>query len=232
MTFTPQDRSWYEEQTPWASAEILAHDLDEVLMHQKPIIGVDVDGVLANLLPAWIDLYNQDYEDGKTLEDFWTFTVHEWMTKAPQQAVYDYLKIPTLYDNVTMLHRADTGVRLLRELGATVLFVTSNAYGMTDQKFDWLRRHGFIGQDWKALYDVIGCHQKHLIRQHLLIDDRISTLKRCEGYVRKRWLFHQPNNLLNEHKVQHHDQRRAADWKVIIDACDIVSYRRAGLASR
>jgi 5'(3')-deoxyribonucleotidase len=36
----------------------------------KTIVGIDMDGVLCDLLSKWLQAYNKDYDDALTIDEF------------------------------------------------------------------------------------------------------------------------------------------------------------------
>lgn len=148
----------------------------------RPIIAVDVDGVCADLHYEWLRRYNAEYNDTLTING-----IHQWeMTLAVKpecgKSIYKYLSQPDLYENVPLIPGAIEGVRALREKGYRVVFVTSCTKGMTDQKWGWLERHGFLEAGSRGNADLVVAHDKSLINANLLIDDYDGNFTGWNGY--------------------------------------------------
>jgi len=161
------------------------------------IVACDADGVTCNLHDAWYARYNRDYGDDLTMERVVRWNVHEFVKPECGKKIYDYLHDPDLYEDVQPIEGALAGVQALREAGHNVLFTTSCAWGMTDQKAEWFRRHGFITGPRLPLLpdDFVPVNDKLLIAADLLIDDRAETVRRWVEQKRSRaLLFDYPHN--------------------------------------
>jgi len=169
---------------------------------------VDVDDVVADLLPTWLDLYNRDYDD--TVEPF---DITEWdLTKfvKPEcgSKIYDYLEDLNLYRFVPPVYTAKDGVDALREAGHELLFVTVRDH---PNKFSWLVEYGFIpannGNPDRAQYVVT--HRKDLIPADVIIDDNPENLRNHPG---KRVLFTRTHN-----QGSTVDAFRADTWDEVVE---------------
>ncbi len=137
------------------------------------IIACDVDGVVAALHVEWYRRYNRDWDDTLTDDRVHGWEVHRYVKPECGKKVYGYLEDGDLYEGVPPVDGAVEGVARLRELGHTVLFVTSCTFSMVDQKARWLQRHGFCEPSSTNLlpHDLIVAHQKSFVDADLLIDD-------------------------------------------------------------
>ena len=140
------------------------------------IIACDVDEVVADLRTEWLLRYNRDWNDNLTLERITTWDFHTLVNPLCGKGIYEYLSAPDLYECVQPIPGAVEGVEALRAAGHRILFVTHNVWGMTDQKAEWLLRHGFIHQRGRMLPpELIVTGEKTLVGADLLIDDAGST---------------------------------------------------------
>jgi len=164
-------------------------------------IAVDVDGVLSALHEEWYRRYNRDYDDDLTNERVLSWDTHEYVKPECGKRIYDYLYDADLYEHIEPVAGSLEGVNALRNDGHRVFFVTANVRGMTDQKWDWLVRHGFMDSKNRAPIDMVVAFDKLLIDADLIIDDKAQT---CVDWVeqkrRKAILFEYPHNrhLLDE----------------------------------
>lgn len=179
------------------------------MLHKGKIVGVDVDGVIANLHYRWIELYNQDYGDGLCLEDLKSWDADKWNLK-PEcgNKIYDYLRRQDLYDKVPVIAGARRGVTVLKELGYRVVYVTSNARGMTEPKWTWLESHGFLPVR-VTHSDLIIAHDKSLINVDVLIDDKLWNV---QSFPRRAILFDSPWNRHNPDGTTAAVAERAFSW--------------------
>jgi len=104
-------------------------------------IGVDLDGVLAEAMIVWCDLYNKQYGGALRLEDINAWEV--WKTfKIPRDQFFrlldnawlDWERMPPTEENV------GEQVKLLREFG-TVDIVTGRSFRTVSQAKKWLKAH-------------------------------------------------------------------------------------------
>jgi 5'-nucleotidase len=129
--------------------------------------------------------------------------------------IYRYLSQPDLYDCVPVIQGAREGVAALREKGYRVVFLTSCTKGMTDQKWEWLERHGFLQSESRGNADLIIAHDKSLIRATLLIDDYDGNFK---GWNGSGILFSAP---YNAHFDPPYNIVRADSWSTIVEMVQV-----------
>lgn len=143
------------------------------------LIACDVDGVIADLHFEWLRRYNRDYADALTLDRLTSWDLHTHTKAECGQRIYEYLSDPDLYEYVSPVAGAAAVIAEWRRRGHGVVFVSACTYGMTDQKAQWLVRHGFsAGRTRGALPDdFIPIRDKHLVRADVLIDDAPHNLE-------------------------------------------------------
>lgn len=152
------------------------------------IIGVDVDGVVADLNTEWLRRINAAQLTTYSVED-----ITEWDMKCVSRDgydVYQHLRDPDLYDHVRPYRGALEAIEVLRDVGHRVVFVTSCSVGKYDAKERWLVRHGFL-PDHYVQPDFYPANDKSLIRADVLIDDAPHNLETFPG---ERILIDQPHN--------------------------------------
>lgn len=154
------------------------------------IIGCDVDGVIADLHPEWLRRYNAEYADNMQVADIVCWGLHTLVRPACGKKIYSYLSAPDLYERVLPLDGARFGVGYLRAMGHRVVFITSNAKGMTDQKWAWLERHGFLPAGDTAP-DLVCATDKSLFMIDAMIEDYHENLlfsqARCRILLTRPW---------------------------------------------
>jgi len=139
------------------------------------IIAFDVDDTLANLVPAWLQAYNQAFDDELVLDNMVDWDVTKFVKPACGKRIFDFLEAD-LYNNVQPLPDARWAVETAREI-ARVIFVTSCYPVHMGRKFKWLNDHGFK----VSISDYVECTDKSLIRADVLIDDRPANLEAFKG---------------------------------------------------
>ena len=154
------------------------------------IVACDVDGTVADLLHVWLGKYNADYDDDLTPEDITGWDVAPFVKPECGKKIYDYLRRGDLYDEVPVISGALEGVEDIRRRGHRVVFVTTCVKNMTDPKWNWLERHGFLPKGRHNQDDLVIAADKTLIDARLLIDDRPTTIERwVERQKRHALLF-------------------------------------------
>lgn len=116
----------------------------------------DFDGVIADMLPAWVARYNEDYNDTLRPDavDQWDmvpFVKPECGTK-----IFSYLHDPRLYHDVLPMAGALAGIEVLRARGNRVLIVTACVNDlMVSAKIMWLQTHGFFPDMRSTMADLL-----------------------------------------------------------------------------
>jgi 5'-nucleotidase len=173
------------------------------------VIGVDVDGVVADLHTEWLRLYNADYDDHLTSEDITAWNTHEFVKPECGKKIYSYLSRADLYDRVEPIFGSQYGVSRLRHAGYQPVFVTSNVKGMTDPKWKWLEKFDFL----KSKSELVVMHDKSLLNANVLIDDGAHNIKAFRGG--KPLLFDAPWN-------RSESLPRVCGWSEVLEALSIV----------
>lgn len=137
------------------------------------IIGIDVDGVVAELHTAWFARYNKDYNDSLTIDKILSWGTHEYVKPECGMKIYDYLKDPTLYDDVTPIEDSLNVINKLKEDGHRIIYITTTPIETPGVKFNWLVKHGFINSDDKKNY--FEATDKSLICCDVLFDDKYEN---------------------------------------------------------
>jgi 5'(3')-deoxyribonucleotidase len=170
---------------------------------------VDVDEVVAALLPAWLDRYNRDFNDSVKPEAITGWDVREFIKPEAAERMYEYLDTPKLYDSVQPIEGAVEGVMILRARGHRVTFVTSAMNGHAGAKLRWLQKHGLLPAGKKVEADYIECSDKSLIRGDVLVDDRPKNIDEFKGGT---ILFAQPHNA----SYSGREVLRACNWDDVL----------------
>jgi len=135
------------------------------------IIAFDIDGVLARLDDAWFARYNQDYNDNLTHDKVSDWDTSKFVKKACGKKIFDYLKDPSLYDEVLPYEDAYEVVTELRSMGHRIIFPTTTPIESSGAKYYWLQRYNLL-DDPK---DYIEVSDKTLVRADVLLDDKYEN---------------------------------------------------------
>jgi 5'-nucleotidase len=168
------------------------------------LIGIDIDDTIADLVPRWLDRYNQKYVDNLVPKDITDWDIARFTKKECGKRIYDLL-IKNLYDDVLPVFGAIKGIRNLREDGHKIIYITSFCPTTAGRKYDWLREYHLV----ENLHEYMECNNKPLVRVDVLIDDRLETIQRlyksCTGI-----LYDKPWN----HSISYNP--RAKSWKDVV----------------
>lgn len=163
------------------------------------VIGVDIDGVCADLLQTWLVRYNKYYDDHLTKRDITAFDMATQVKPEARTAIYAILKEPDLYEDVLPIQGACLGVRALRQYVGRVVFITACARGSAfEQKISWMLYHGFMDGNangsWLQPHDFVACSDKRLLAVPTLIDDRAESVQEFTATGRHGLLYHSNRN--------------------------------------
>jgi 5'(3')-deoxyribonucleotidase len=136
----------------------------------KPVLFIDIDGVMGDPIPWWLELYNYHHHT-----NHYKFQVTDWDTRVCIGA--DLSPYFGNYDMVEPIKGA------LRSVGI-LWFKYRIVYATAGQGSDWLRK--YISNP-----EIIRIQDKSLLRGFALIDDNPMNL---DGFVGERFLLSQPWN--------------------------------------
>lgn len=173
------------------------------------IILVDVDGVVADLHTEWLRRYNLDYDTDLGKEDISSWSMHKLVVPECGTKIYDYLKLPEIYDLVQPIEGALDGIKSIRKMGHRVVYLSAGFY---PAKVRWLNYNGFLSgrtSNWASAEDVIIAFDKSLIKGDVLIDDRLKNVDEFHGPA---ILFDQPWN----QEGRNGRVWRAMDWEGVV----------------
>jgi 5'-nucleotidase len=142
----------------------------------QQIIFVDVDGVAADSITYWINLYNADYKQQLKKTDITQYDIKPFIIPYCNFAQYF-----THYEEVKTEKNAKWAIeKLWREY--RVVFATAGKI----ESLNWLQVNFGIKE-----IDYVFCKDKSLLRGDILVDDKPENLW---GFQGKRFLFRQPWN--------------------------------------
>jgi 5'(3')-deoxyribonucleotidase len=151
------------------------------------ILAVDVDGVIAANHVEWLRRYNKDYNDTMTKDDWTTWDIHMLVKPVCGIKIYEYLKDPTLYENIKPIPDALETIKKLSKK-YRIIYVTTTPIEVSGVKYNWLKKYNFITR----IQDYVECSDKSLIRAEYLIDDNIDNVRTFGGVG---YIFTQPWNV-------------------------------------
>lgn len=147
---------------------------------------LDVDCVVADLMPEWLRRYNLDYDDNRLLDEITHWDMTKFVKTECGKRIYGYLSIPDLYNRVEPVKGAIEGIDYLRSRGWKIVYVSAGL-SQAQAKYDWLLQRGLLHNEG----EYIAAYDKSLIRGDVLIDDRMDNVRDFPG---ASILFTQPWN--------------------------------------
>lgn len=151
------------------------------------VIGLDMDGVLCDLVTPWLAAYNEKYSDSLKLEDIKRFDLHEFARQDVGKKIYQFLR-KEIYDTALPIPGAVEGVETLLEWGHRVVVVTAASSGdFISGKYRWLKYHFPM----LTKQDIVIVKDKSLAHVGMLVDDYEKNLVNFHSH---KILFGQPWN--------------------------------------
>lgn len=140
---------------------------------------VDMDGVVVDLMPAWVADLNRrsDYRPGeagfKTPAEITRWAIHEFFPALGRAEVYAPLSDYDFMRNLSPVADAPETLKALHEAGHEIVIVTSCKHAQRAKR-DWLEEHlPWLDRDKKLV--ITG--GKELIPGDVFIDDHVDNLK-------------------------------------------------------
>ena len=166
------------------------------MSERELIVGLDVDDVLLDLVPRWLEEYNEQYDDNLKPSDITAWEFYQFTKPECGKRIYSFLR-PTMYDHVEPIPGAAEFVQDIRDRGHTPRYITAcgdpknhvlhRAFAVA--KWNALIRHG-IAQDGELL---LPGRDKARAPVDMLIDDRAHNVTEFRNGLGV--LFTQPWNL-------------------------------------
>lgn len=165
-------------------------------------IAIDMDEVIADVIPKFIKLYNRDF--GVPL-DLVIDPGNEVFMQIPEdvnQKWFEYINEPGFFRDLDVIPDSQEVIRALQE--KYDVYIVSAAMEFRNSlvdKYDWLAEH-FPFLDWQH---IMFCGNK-IVEVDVLIDDRIKNFVNFKG---RPLLYTSPHNLLIT------EYERVNSWKDI-----------------
>lgn len=152
---------------------------------------IDIDGILCNTLPAWLDEIQRQTRGviKPTIEDLKVYEMEKCppLDQVDPKIIFGILQNNYWTLNLPPMPYAGKSLRKLMDAGHEVYLVTARSGSEhVVETFEWLKKH-FPFVDIRR--QLIFCHEKHLIEADVLIDDRPQTLVDYARYHPKATLM-------------------------------------------
>ena len=136
------------------------------------IIMCDLDGILNNLVPKTLDIYNATTGSNIQMSDITKYHLTECLSEEDANNIYKLWGQKILWDSLEPLPDAQWGIETLLNTGHKVFIATATYCEQFDWKLSWMQQH-FPMIDTKH---IIRINDKSLLRGDVLIDDNIDNL--------------------------------------------------------
>jgi 5'(3')-deoxyribonucleotidase len=143
------------------------------------VIGVDIDGVVADINPVWLDFYNTEYDDNLKIEDITAWNIAQFTKPACGKKMYDILAYPDFYKTVKPVQGAIEGIKRLQKAGYRLYYVSACVPGTLDQKQEWMYKY-VPNYHWNQTVFIF---DKFLINLDGIIDDGPHNLDQMPSYI-------------------------------------------------
>jgi 5'(3')-deoxyribonucleotidase len=155
-------------------------------------IALDVDGVLANLVDAFLYKYNLASGDNLTADKITAWDVSQFVMPEYASSAFSFFGTPNIYNIVKPYPMAAEIVQKLRTLPTRfrLVFVTTPFKGTEGRKLKWLADNNMLYDS----SDYMEVHDKSLVRAHVLLDDGLHNLFQFSKTGGVAWMMEQPWN--------------------------------------
>jgi 5'(3')-deoxyribonucleotidase len=160
-------------------------------------IGMDVDDVVAELLPAWLERFNKEHGTGWTTDDLTQWKIEDDL-QCTREALWKHLT-PDIYEEVKPVPGALAVINALKARGHEVIYISS-CHDMPTwlAKSAWLVKHGFLMSRDQAFpvgaafeyVDKASVGRMHQIQ--ILVDDNVTT---CNEWGGVALVMNRPHNM-------------------------------------
>lgn len=165
-------------------------------------IAIDMDEVIADVIPKFIKLYNRDYGVPLDLVIEPGNEIYKHVPENVNRKWFDYINEPGFFRDLDVIPDSQRVIKALQEKYDVYIVSAAMEFrnSLTD-KYDWLAEH-FPFIDWQH---IMFCGNK-IIEADFLIDDRIKNFISFKG---RPLLYTSPHNLLIT------DYERVSSWAEI-----------------
>ncbi|GAB4247762.1 MAG: 5'-3'-deoxyribonucleotidase [Saprospiraceae bacterium] len=143
--------------------------------NHKPRIALDMDEVLADVVPKFLDFYERDFGRRPKKEEWWGKKIYQLPNASH---IRGYLHEPGFFADLPVMEGSVEIVQwLCRYFDVFAVTAATEFPNSLRDKYDWLEKHfPFIG--WKKL---VLCGDKSIICADYMIDDHAYNLERFKG---------------------------------------------------
>lgn len=185
------------------------------------IIVTDVDGVLNNLMPVVLDVYNNQYKTSFVLDDIKTYNLENCFAPEVARRMKDIFNSPTIWDKVKPITEAQECLDKLINKGHQVYLVTDNCPDTYDEKVKWIKRFFSFVESSK----IVCMRDKWLLRADVIIEDNLQTLL-AKPYYHRVLMDHPWNRTVHDDV---YDIHRCFSWNEIVGVIDKINEKESDM---
>lgn len=176
------------------------------------IITFDIDGVLNDLVPKTLALYNARNDKDIKMSDITAYNFYDCLSKEDADGIVALFKEKELWDTLQPLPGSQDGIKKLIKKGHQIFLATATDPINFCWKCDFIKRYfPFIPTD-----NIIRIMDKSMLRTDVLVDDCLDNL--VNSFVSRVCLDYPWNRSTS--KDYAYDIRRAYTWKDIVNNID------------
>ena len=141
-------------------------------MDNAPVIGVDLDDCLWNLLAPWLNRYNEITNDNVKPEDIKSWDISQYINKGTREMLFYILEQDDFWDTVNPNPESQSYLKQLMDDGYDVVIVTASSYKTLRPKLNrFYELFPYVKNE-----QVIVTERKQMVDLDVLIDDNASNL--------------------------------------------------------
>ncbi|NUO00697.1 MAG: 5'(3')-deoxyribonucleotidase [Saprospiraceae bacterium] len=141
----------------------------------KPRIALDMDEVIADVSPKFLDLYERELGIRLQKEDYWGKKIYQ---VNGAMHVRDFLHDKGFFADLPVMPGSQEVVKgLMENYDVYITTAAMEFRASLEDKYDWLLRH-FPFIHWR---NFVFCGDKSILRADYMIDDHVNNLETFTG---------------------------------------------------
>jgi 5'(3')-deoxyribonucleotidase len=135
----------------------------------------DLDSIVADLLPKWVQLYNDEFNETLSIADITTFDLSSCVPAERLDKMYSFINGETMASLLPVAGAIET-LKKLQDEGHMIHIVSAYTPDQPEtatEKVKWVK----VWMPWLNTRYITLMSQKHLIVGDVLIDDRPHTIE-------------------------------------------------------
>lgn len=169
-------------------------------VRKRKSIAIDMDGVLADVEPQYLDWYEKEYGTRPLRESMLGLMECDAL---PNGAIAKFLTTPGFFRTLPVMEGAVEAVKdLMKDFDVYIVSAAMEFPLSLYEKKLWLEEH-FPFIHWR---NIIFCGDKSVIDTDYLIDDHLKNLDGCKG---------KPLMFTAFHNIHHDHHQRVSHWKEV-----------------